>query len=239
MANLTYSNIKKKEEELPPCGFILQKDVYTTNLLYANDQFPLKSLRKRLPFRHKSSEITKDPSHSVRIIKLNGENTENSEKKNSFYFKTKQLKFKKLKFPLPKIKALPLTNLNLYQEINNRNVKIKNMDDDLNITSSNGKKIVYKFKENKLTNYKKCNFPSIFKRKINRNNRNLKKCFKKKENNISMDKMSLKYMIRELNNEIKNIKQSEKEWKRSFIKDKFFSTQIYVENVIDSKNKAH
>ena len=30
----------------PIVGFILQKDVYTTNLLYANDQFPTKSLRK-------------------------------------------------------------------------------------------------------------------------------------------------------------------------------------------------
>ena len=34
------------KEEYPPAGFILQKDVYTTNLLYANDQFPLTSLKK-------------------------------------------------------------------------------------------------------------------------------------------------------------------------------------------------
>ena len=34
----------------PIMGFILQKDVYTTNLLYANDQFPTRSLRKTIPF---------------------------------------------------------------------------------------------------------------------------------------------------------------------------------------------
>ena len=38
----------------PIVGFILQKDVYTTNLLYANDKFPTKSLRKALPFRKPS-----------------------------------------------------------------------------------------------------------------------------------------------------------------------------------------
>ena len=64
MENINNNNIYSKAE-LPPCGFILQKDVYTTNLLYANDQFPLKSLKKRLPFRPRSGKKMQNPSHSV------------------------------------------------------------------------------------------------------------------------------------------------------------------------------
>ena len=56
---------------------------------------------------------------------------------------------------------------------------------------------------------------------------------KKNDNDKSRDKISLKYIVDQLNNELKNIKQCELERKRSFIRDKFFSTQIYVENILD------
>jgi hypothetical protein len=233
------NNIYSKAE-YPPCGFILQKDVYTTNLLYANDQFPLKSLKKRLPFRPRSGKKIPNPSKTVIIIKEKGKINEKEEKKNMYIssiYKPKLLNNRKLKFPLPKIKALPLTNLNLHEEISKKDIKIKNIDDDLNITSNNGRKIFYRFKENKLSNPQKSNFPPI----INHNkyrlmNIRLNKKYKhrkKNENDKSRDKISLKYIVDQLNEELKNIKQCELERKRSFIKDKFFSTQIYVENILD------
>ena len=46
-------------------------------------------------------------------------------------------------------------------------------------------------------------------------------------------------IVNQLNNELKNIRQIELERKRSFIKDKFFSTQIYVENILDLNNGDH
>ena len=130
MADLTYYKAFKKEE-IPPRGFILQKDVYTTNLLYANDQFPLTELKNRLPFRRRSMKRKQDPSNSMRIIRIRSEISENLEQKNKYYLKPKQLKYQKLKFPLPKLKIMPLSNLNLHQEINVKNVKIKNIDNEL------------------------------------------------------------------------------------------------------------
>ena len=240
MADLTYYKAFKKEE-IPPRGFILQKDVYTTNLLYANDQFPLTELKNRLPFRRRSMKKKQDPSHSMRIIRIRSEISENLEQKNKYYFKPKHLKYQKLKFPLPKLKIMPLSNLNLHQEINVKNVKIKNIDDDLNITSNNGRKIFYKYKENKLLNPQNKDLPSIFRKKMieKRNNNPLKSYYKRRYNNKSMDRISLKYLVGELNNELKFIKQDEIERRKAFIKDKFFSTQIYIENIMDLnvKNK--
>ena len=236
--------------EYPPCGFILQKDVYTTNLLYANDQFPLTSLKKRLPFRHKSGRKIPNPSQSVIIRREKGYAREDQENKNIFFasssnsiFRHKLLGTRKLKFPLPKIKIFPLTNLNLHEEISKKDVKIKNMDDDLNISSNNGRKIFYRFKENKLSSIKKSNFPSI----VNNKNQNrlinirinMKFRHRKKDScNKSRDKNALKNIVNQLNKELKLIKQNEIERKRSFIRDKFFSTQIYVENILDLNNNT-
>ena len=41
--------------EYPPSGFILQKDVYTTNLLFTNEKYSIESLKETLPFRPISS----------------------------------------------------------------------------------------------------------------------------------------------------------------------------------------
>ena len=226
MSHNIYSKI-----EYPPCGFILQKDVYTTNLLYANDQFPLISLKKRLPFRPPKK---KDPNNSISILRQNGNISDNSTNKKIFYFlntfKPKYLSNKKLKFPIPKSTPIPLTNLNLYEDISKKDIKIRNIEDDLNITSNNGRKIFYRFKENKYLNTKKSLFPSI-------SSGNVMNGFNRKaKEETSLAKISLKHIINQLNDELRDIKQMELDRKRSFIKDKFFSTQIIINRLIDKYN---
>ena len=241
MINSIRYNIFKKIQ-YPPSGFILQRDVYTTNLLYANNQFPLKSLKQRLPFRPKSGKRTQNPNDSIRILRENGNISQNSDKKNKFYslnnFKPRYLNKQKLKFPLIRIKAFPLTNLNLHEDISKKDVKIKNMDDDLNITSNKGRKIFFRFKdEKKISNVKNVSLPMITPNNISFINKKYNIIFKhrkKNQNDISMDKISLNNIVDDLNKELNLIKRDEKKRKRSFIKDKFFSTQIYVENIIDS-----
>ncbi len=223
MPNNIYAKV-----EYPPCGFILQKDVYTTNLLYANNQFPLTSLKQRLPFRPYKKL---NPNNSVVILRQNGRISENSEKKNLFYFyntfKPKNLIKKKLSFPMPKCKTIPLTKLNLYEEISKKDVKIKNIDDDLNITSNNGRKICYKFKENKFLGTKKLLFPSISTHNVYTYNKKIK-------GNSRFTKISFKQIINQLNDELRDIKQMELDRKKSFIKDKFFSTQIYISRLLNN-----
>ena len=240
------NNIFSKVDFLPS-GFILQKDVYTTNLLYANDRFPLTSLRKRLPFRPISRQKIPNPNDSIQILRQNGKISENSERKKIFYllsdFKPKVLNKRKLRFPLPKIKYTPLSNLNYYEDISKKDLKIKNIEDDLNIYSKNGRKIFYKFKENKLTNNSKSNFPLIEKHHKTLSNSKTKRHIRKirREGDKSMDKLTLTNVIDQLNDNLKNIRQLEIERKKAFIKDKFFSTQIYVDSFTDShksKNEA-
>ena len=222
MSNNIYAKI-----EYPPCGFILQKDVYTTNLLYANDQFPLNSLKKRLPFRPYKKL---NPNNSLMIMRQNGHISDNSETRNLFNyystFKPKYLNKKKLNFPIPRSKTVPLTNLNFYGEISKRDVKIKNIDDDLNITSNNGRKIYYKFKENNFTGSSKFSLPSI--------SNNIYTYNKKIKGKNSLGKISFKYIINQLNSDLRNIKQMELDRKKSFIKDKFFSTQIYISRIMNN-----
>ena len=247
MANLPINNIFSKIK-LPPCGFVLQRDIYTTNLLYANNMFPLKSLRKRLPFRSNSKLKMENLNHSIRIYKKK-ENSLDESEKNYFYFddlKKKPLIQKKIKLPFPKIQTLPLNSINLHENINKKEVKIKHMEDDLNITSNNGKKIYYEFKTNnkrdKSSSSKMINLPVIFRHRNNKLKNSfhniLLKRHKKNDNNISMDKKSLSSIINEINKSLRYFRQNENNRKRSFIKDNFFSTQIEVENVIDSNNKV-
>ena len=213
--------------EYPPCGFILQKDVYTTNLLYANDQFPLTSLKKRLPFRPYKKL---NPNNSITILRQNGRISDNAEAKNVFYFyntfKPKYLIKKKLNFPMPKSVPIPLTNSNFYEEISKKDIKIKNIDDDLNITSNNGRKIFYRFKETNFLGNKKTLLPSISANNFYASNRRNKE-------ETSLGKFSLKNIINQLNDDLREIKQQELDRKKSFIKDKFFSTQIYINRIFE------
>ena len=134
-----------------PSGFILQKDVYTTNLLYANDQLPINQLSKLLPFRSPTGRIPEDPSTCLQIIRQNGFISYNTENEDLFYakntFKPKKLQHRKLKFPMPKYRTPPLSASDFYSRIRGKNIRIKYMDDDLNITSRNGKKIFFTFKD--------------------------------------------------------------------------------------------
>jgi hypothetical protein len=243
----------------PVVGFILQKDVYTTNLLYANDQFSTKSLRKTLPFRRGSGRKPNNPSSSLTILRQNGFASENSEDEEIFYmrntFKPKKLHNRHLKFPLPKIKSIPLTNSILREDICKQDIKIKYMEDDLNITSKFGKKIIYNLKEN--TNPYETQFPkkkSKFKFPI----KNKKYGSKKKYNTIYGQKMKkynsefklrkspmkkfnklrikdyknatnilpVRQAIYQINSELKLFELEDKERKRAFFKNEFFATQL-------------
>jgi hypothetical protein len=241
----------------PIVGFILQKDVYTTNLLYANDQFSTKSLRKRLPFRTGSGRKPNNPSSSLTILRQNGYMSENSEDEDLFYmrntFRPKKLRNKHLKFPLPKIKPVPLTNAILREDICKQDVRIKYMEDDLNITSKFGKKILYNLKENNTfynTKFKeKPKFNIPLRNKDNENkkfNTLYKPKMKKYKSEYKFNKLSIKrynkYRIKDnknvknilpvrqaiyqINSELKLIELEDKERKRSFCKNEFFATQL-------------
>lgn len=163
---------------VPPRGFILQKDVYNTNLLYAYNQFPLYSLRKNLPFRPTKLPEPDNPGHGIQILRENGKISTNGEEEKNFYslnsFKPKKFGHQKLKFPLPKIKTIPLTNSVLYKEICDKNIKIQYMEDDNNISTKDGKKIIYNLKEKNLpvSVSTSIDLPSVDQNNINNYNTN-------------------------------------------------------------------
>jgi hypothetical protein len=164
----------------------------------------LKSLRQRLPFRNppKENEISKN--YSVNILRKNEYNTPNfsiNKKYEDFINKPKikNLKKLKLKFPIPKGKIMSLNNLIFYQEMSDKNIRLKNIDDDSNITSNNGKRILYKFKDTKHLRMQ----PMLPLIPLN----SFKQSKKKERNNsMSLSKARLKNVIENLNDEIKNIK---------------------------------
>ena len=130
-------------------GFILQKDVYTTNILYENNLIPDTSkLKYILPFRPKSGRIPQDPSTCIRIMKQIYPIPFVTNMDNIFFIKknlkSKKLKNKKLKFPLPKMKLRPISSNDFYTNI--RGKRARNIEDDLNITTRHGKKIYISFK---------------------------------------------------------------------------------------------
>ena len=241
---------------LPIVGFILQKDVYTTNLLYANDQFPTKSLRKTIPFRKGSGRKPNNPSSSLTILRQNGNMSDNSIDEDMFYmrntFKPKKLHNKHLKFPLPKIKPVPLTNSILREDICKQDIRIKYMEDDLNITSKFGKKIIYNLKENNniyettfpkkskfkfplrndkgKKNYKTIYGPKIRKYasefKLNKSPINRFNKFRVKKNKTIKNILPVRQAISQINSELRLFDLEDKERKRQFFKNEFFATQL-------------
>ena len=214
--------------DLNPTGFILQKDVYTTNLLYAYNQFPLKCLRKSLPFRHPPSE-KEHLNYSVKNLRQNKSIFIPEINENDLNFsaqkKIKNLKQLKVKYPIPKGKIMSIKDLNFYQDISKKNIRIKNMDDDLNITSNNGRKIFYRFKNTKPTNIKTPKLPLIPLKNFGNEK-------KRKEKSMSLSNDRLKKMIDHLNDELKGLKLFEAKRKQQIIREKFFNTQIYIKNII-------
>ena len=149
----------------PIVGFILQKDVYTTNLLYANDQFSTKSLRKTIPFHKPIWMINTNPNSCITILKENNPNLENNntiEIEKRLLLKPKKLRNRKLKFPLPKMKAVPLSYSILQNEICKENIKIKDLKDDFNISSALGRNIKYYLKWKTNRNINKNDFSDSF-----------------------------------------------------------------------------
>lgn len=141
---------------LPPSGFILQKDVYTTNLLYANDQLPPDQKNKWFSFRSVPNQKPNNPSKSIKVYKETEASKtkyiEKSEIKDiSSPKNSRKLKRSKLSFPLPKITIPPLTTVNYNKNLCRRDLNIKFMDDDLNIASRKAKKIFYNYKKNEIT----------------------------------------------------------------------------------------
>ena len=224
-----------------PSGFILQKDVYTTNLLYANDQFPIKKLSKLLPFRPPTGCIPQDPSTCLKIIRQNGFISYNTENKTIFYskntFKPKKLNNRKLKFPIPKYKLPPLSATDFYGSLRGKNIRIKYIEDDLNITSKKGKKIFYTFKEHYFSKYES-------KEKSPKKN-----IIKKKKQNKSMNYFDqyFDFGFHSRNNDPNNKEKTLKNQKsfsqfrvnifpkKKYPKDKTFATQIDFNLLVQNK----
>ncbi len=116
-------------------GFLLQKDVYTTNLLYEHNKFPILPKKKLFPFRNYDI-YKKEINLQNSFIILNHNRSDKS------IFPKK--KITKLKFPLPKAEIS--SNSDFYTHLHG-NIKLKYMEDDLNISSRRGKRIEYFFKE--------------------------------------------------------------------------------------------
>lgn len=221
-----------------PSGFILQKDVYITNLLYANDQLPITKLAKLLPFRPPSGWMPQDPSSCLQIVRQNGLLSLYPENETLFYskknYKPKKLNNRKLKFPIPKCRYPPLTATDFHKHIRQQGLRIKYIDDDLNITSKNGKKIIYTFREDyylKKYESKDTATKSMIKKKNQSINEDFNKYFdygfhSRNENNIA-------------NNNKKKRSASQRGVnlfsKKTYAKDKTFPTQIDF-NLLNSIN---
>ena len=162
---MNYNNLSDSENtstkeytriRIPSGGFILKKDVYTTNLLYADDRFSKKSILKNLKFRKPHTNIPLNTSKSLIILHENFDEFKKMYNKNKNYSCLKKKSKKtwgKIQFPLPRVNAKSMSAFNLNKNFCNKNVKIRFMEDDLNITSNKGKKINYNFKGNNANNY--------------------------------------------------------------------------------------
>jgi hypothetical protein len=137
----------------------------------------------------------------------------NRKKSNSFSHKRKT----KLKFPLPRPDIPVSSNIDFYKYLKG-DVKLRYMDDDLNITSRKGKKIEYSFKDNgnKL----------IFNNKVNDLNTNYlitHNYTPKKRNNSTYNAFyPLRKNIELINESLKEINKR----KKIILKDNMFKTQI-------------
>ena len=232
-------NLKKNKLS----GFILQKDVYTTNILYENNLILTKNLQNIVPFRPQSGRAPQDPTKCIQILKQICPQTTKDLSIYLYkdYFKTKKLKNKKLKFPLPKIRLRPISSNDFYKNIRGSNIRTKNIEDDLNITSKFGKKINFfytngnsikyseKYKEkcvnfgNGRNDYKK--FDEFFDFGFHTDkNYNFSLFKKKRVKSSNMLKIKIDNMIHKQNN---------------YLTDNTFKTQIDFNLLTSTKNKTN
>ena len=223
-------------------GFILQKDVYTTNILYENNLLANKNLGNILPFRPKTGRIPKDPTPCLQILRQIGP-IQNIYKLNDIFiskkeFKLKKLKNKKLKFPLPKMGLRPISSNDFYKNLRGKNIKTRNLEDDLNITSKHGKKIYYSFRRDS------DNEKNKFKEKYVKVGSNMLKDEEKKYDEFFDYGFHINKENENINIKPKRIKSASKvrirvgifPLKKTYQKDKTFKTQIDF-NLLQAKNK--
>ena len=130
-------------------GFLLKKDYYTNNLLKVHRKI---NSTDDLRFMNIINENNLNnhlfnPLNFIRIRKVIplSYNTLNKSHK----------EIKKLQFPLPKINFPSFSQIDFYSNIKGK-YNVKNLDDDLNVTSNRTKKIFYHYKfdnENKNNTY--------------------------------------------------------------------------------------
>ncbi len=130
-------------------GFLLKKDYYTNNLLQVHRKFNSTDDLKFMNIINENNLKNNlfNPLNSIRIRKVIplSYNTLNKSHK----------EIKKLQFPLPKIYFPSFSKIDFYSNIKGK-YNVKNLEDDLNVTSNRTKKIVYHYKfddENKNNTY--------------------------------------------------------------------------------------
>ena len=245
---MTYNNLKQTNEYqiieiTPPSGFVLQKDVYITNILYASNLYKTQSLLKSVPFIPIPRK-PKNPSRSMKIIREKPDSIEND---NEIKYFKKKLKNKKLIFPLPKSLMIPLTAADFYKNLRDKNIKIKYMMDDLNINSDKSKKIFYHFKEQQKNDFTATEkkFP-----KLTRNYTTLENLFSMKfkpfhhmnklyDESNRKDTKIIKRSISQVNNNLSSISKDEKIYKKIFFKSNLFTTQIDSRNCLGKTLKSN
>ena len=97
------SDFLLKASKIPDDGFVMQKDLYTTNLIYENPKFPYYLKKNSLPYRVSINTFERSTklNDSLTILHRNGKISKNSDDKEKFYancsYKPKQLTKYKLK----------------------------------------------------------------------------------------------------------------------------------------------
>lgn len=124
-----------------PGGFLFQKDIYTTNLLFFHQKCKKDEVPKFLDIYDRVDK--KYDLLPLLQIKKEENNLSSTSFTRSAASKRRQ---KKLKFPLPKVKIQSLSSIDFYQKYKG-DYKLCYIDDDLNITSKKMKKFVYCSKE--------------------------------------------------------------------------------------------
>ena len=216
----------KKFPFLNTKGFILKKDVYTTNLLFEHKRINF-STKNLIPFRN----INPNPN-DININEFLKVNSCRKLQKVESIFKPK---LHKLKFPLNRIIPPSKSNIDFYP--NFKGNKIIYIDDDSNITSLNGKKINFSIKNEE----KKKFFNGIFNRNHNFTNRMLINITKMNKNKKDFGVNT----FNEYNNfndfktiKIKKIKipENNNNYNNNNENDLMFQTQIKFHNIYNNDN---
>ncbi len=137
MINMNLYKFKKGKIK---SGFVLKKDYYMNNLYKEHKKFPSINKYNFVNILNNSNIQRQilNLSKSIRVRKIipsfNNNNINKSHKD-----------LKKLQFPLPKVYFPSMSQVDFYSNIKGK-YNIRNLDDDLNVTSNRTKKIFYHYK---------------------------------------------------------------------------------------------